>query len=178
MIIVGIDPGHNGGAVCLVDGVARHAWRWRRYGRKRPPSYVVSGEPGTRRLHCVIEGIVDLAETHRPHVIGIASVEGLFVHRDRTNGVLELAETTGKVLGVLEAYVDTIVRPLASEWRPRVLGLRGNVASDLAESTAVAALNAKRGIVEGWTANIPAELRRDPHVCEAACIARFAMVTA
>lgn len=187
MIVLGVDPGHDGAAVCLVDGRAKYAWRWRRYGRKKPPTYLVEhndprGAFPTRHgshmglVAARIARACDEEASGGPHLLHIA-VEGLFVGRNPA-GSIAGAETAGKMLGEFEMHVvRPILRPKASTWRPIVLGLPENASSDLSEATAIQALNLKRGIIDGWM-DLPKALRTDPHVCEAGAIARYAMITA
>ncbi len=51
-------------------------------------------------------------------------VEGLFVPRSRSNGVISLAESAVLVYGPLLDGAEPAYRPQASVWRPVVLGLR------------------------------------------------------
>ncbi len=50
-------------------------------------------------------------------------VEGLFVPRGRSNGVISLAEPAALVYGPLRDGAERVYRPRASVWRPVALGL-------------------------------------------------------
>ena len=135
---VGIDPGASAGAVVLLadSGAVGAVWSWRRLGRTQiragRHAWILGelwrgdllegievcsiGRIGRRVRRCLL--------AHGEPVI--LTAEGLF-GRGRTLNAL--AEATGKILGPLESLHlvsnDSSLgayRPLAVEWRPRVLG--------------------------------------------------------
>ena len=63
------------------------------------------------------------------------------------------------------------MRVVASAWRPLILGLPASVSSDVAEQTAIRVLSGRRPLISGL-----GELAKNPHVAEAAMIARFGWV--
>ena len=183
MIVVGIDPGHSGGAIAVQSGRVIAGLSWRRYGRKVPPTYIritwrrddgicdeFSGNP---LMHTVIDDfLIGIAMLGGPDAM---AVEGLFVPRHPSKGTITHAETTGRVLGSAERWCITIFRPKASEWRPMILGLRPNCSSDDAERAAMMALMPKRGILQGYR-DLPRGIRDSMHVAEAACLAKYALL--
>lgn len=194
--ILGVDPGADGGAV-LLDPTGRRAvvaWSWRQRKRRGAVVYV---------LEVVEGGASAAAPTPRDTVHGVArtlqraakaqpyalSLEGLFVPRPpnglvcrrgekrteaflgRSRHVITLAETTGQLLGPLASHAEAVWRPTAAVWRTDILGLPRNISSDAAERVAVAAME---GLIP-MVADL-GELSCDPHVAEAAAIARWGWV--
>ena len=170
-MILGIDPGAAGGAALLADLGGRWAliacWGWRRSTLRRVRGFRVSLEVGGVRavdaawrpsLYAVGQEIAALVPP------GVALVaEGLFVGRFGGRTALTLGEGCGALLGPVAARCGPPkARPLASSWRPAVLGCSGRTSSDAAEALAVARVGrmAARG-----------SLAADPHVAEAACLA-------
>ena len=100
----------------------------------------------------------------------VVVVEQLFVPRQASPATfLPLAEETGALVASLRPLGDgEVLRVLASQWRPAILGLRANVSSKAAEAAALAAC--RGGLVRG------AEEVADPHLAEAAMIARWGWV--
>lgn len=182
MIVLGIDPGHEGAAVLLVDGKVVYAWTWKRYGEKKPARYYLSigalesmvGAPplGATLTMGQIGGTIayacDFGSYHGQ--LDMLAVEGLFVGKDPP-AALTLAELAGKVMGPLEDAARHIHRPQARQWRPRVLGLPPTASSVLSVRTASLVLNVRRGLLPRWLA-LPDGMRYNEHLLEAGCIAR------
>lgn len=169
--MLGVDPGLTGGAV-LVRGSRAPvevlgAWYWR-------PS--VAGwrvtdwaglewqSPALHDVAVMIAGACDaLTDGWR------SCVEGLFVPRQRgPHGVLALAEATGELLGPLRG-LECVARPLASEWRPRVLGRcpRGAAAAEAYAVRCAPKIGSSLGV-----------LQARGHVAEALCIAYYGAIVA
>lgn len=194
MIVIGGDPGDDGGAVGTVDGVIRYAVVWKRYGTKRPPRYTVTdsthGGSGHFLEPFTMAEIGDLLVSWCATLPGVTggpldmyppitvAVEGLYVDMRWPDRSMALATSAGKLIGPLDDVAnERIMRPKAAVWRPAILGIPGNSSSKAAEAMALRVLNtAKRPFVEGWRELTPA-MRENPHLAEAVCIARFAHVT-
>ena len=184
-----IDPGLDGGAVLLSEdgqtAIAAYGWR------KADAGFTLRNANGLRMrakdLHDVAEIIS--TDTHGAYLL---VVEGLFVPRaprprpgqhwttrdrykaeQRYSGrlahLLTLAEVTGQLQGPLMGAAHRVERPLASTWRPDVLELPPNASSVASEQRAIWAMNVRKpALVKGLDA-----LAKDPHVCEAACMAVY-----
>lgn len=190
--VLGVDPGATGGAVLLdrTGTRALAAWRWRpSRSRKTSDLYlqtVVGGQllEGTSRA----DGIERVSGQHEvgqalarvallePYLL---CLEGLFVPRPRqgqptgkhlgqVRSVLTLAESTGELAGPLRQGATKVLRPTAAQWRHAVLGLHTRTSSDHAEEVALRAMRGRPPLVADL-----GELVGDPHVAEAACIARW-----
>lgn len=86
--------------------------------------------------------------------------------------VLKLAEAGALVAGPLLSGAVSVERPTAGKWRPAILGLPANASSDDAEALAIRMMTAaKPPLVAGL-----GDLARNPHVAEAACIAKWGHV--
>lgn len=174
---LGGDPGHEGAAT-LLAGDGRHVlgwWLWRPHVAREDGQgtyglwdWQASEWTELPSLHAVASVIAMDAEDLGGHGIVVA-MEGLFVPPYRPPaGVLSLAEATGELLGPLRGLGEgTPLRPLASTWRPSVLGLPRNAASEVAERAAV--VYAQRVLVG-------LEEAVNPHLAESACIARWGWV--
>ncbi|NRA03770.1 MAG: hypothetical protein HRU00_14320, partial [Myxococcales bacterium] len=159
--VLGIDPGKvEGGAVLLAaDGkTALAAWHWIERRRKAGNVYAVTAIRGIRAqsekatLANVGEDIAyDLYDTDEVRYPMCLVVEALFVPRlpksalagrmsrqevqtfmGKARSVHALAEAAALVYGPLTPYAAHLLRPLASAWRPLILGLPASVSSDVA----------------------------------------------
>lgn len=186
---IGIDPGRDGGAVVLApDGrTALAAYRWRRAKAVGfNVRHVRLGEPTPFvRLSCLSTIGAAIARELGGRECVLA-VEGLFVPRPakgkkadakyfgQVARVLTLGEYAGQVFGPVIPHAAVTFRPNAGEWRPAILGIPASSPSKFAEEHAITALTrARPPLVVGL-----GELAKDPHVAEAACIARFGWLKA
>ena len=196
--VLGIDPGKvEGGAVLLAaDGkTALAAWHWIERRRKAGNVYVVREQWGDDLDSCDVSTLHHIGEGLRRITTSESGafdlvVEALFVPRlpksalagrmsrqevqtfmGKARSVHALAEAAALVYGPLTPYGAHLVRPLASAWRPLILGLPASVSSDVAEQTAIRVLSGRRPLISGL-----GELAKNPHVAEAAMIARFGWV--
>jgi len=181
-----IDPGATGGAVYLdADGrTVLGAWHWVRRKRKAGTVYVlrsvVVGHElpvvGYEHLGSVGLAMFDATAGTWPVLL---VCEGLFIPRrkrgeqeakytGRVRSTLELAESAALVYGPNLTNASELLRPTAAVWRPAVLGLPANASSDLAERMAIQ--------LAGATMTGLGELGSDPHVAEAAAMARWGWV--
>ena len=184
--ILAIDPGADGGAVLLAaDGrTAIDAWAWDRR---------VTGGIHTWRLWrpegppLQISSIHEIALQLARAAEGIGTpwqlcVEGLFAWSEQLNGIIELAEATGELLGPLAARASVVHRPRAVTWRAAVLPKGWGRTSEEAEHAArIVARSTVRGLGRFVEYEFDADGREVPlwpHVCEAACMARFGWVAA
>lgn len=145
--VLAVDPGANGGAA-LVDGERVLAWwAWTRLERKggevwRLRYQVPWASWGAGELNFLNLG--DVARTIREQLDlePALVVEGLFVPRAAQGINIQshtaLAESAGWLMGGLGLGVP-VARPLASVWRPAVLGLRPSTPADQAEAFAIKA---------------------------------------
>ena len=197
--VIGIDPGKLEGAACLLaaNGTeALAAWHWKLRKRKGGDVYEVAIQRGVVEdwdtqldLHRVGRRIRDDIG-YVPCSVYALACEGLFVPRlpaaatrraltakeihvfmGKARRVHALAEAAALVYGSCLPSASTVYRPLASEWRPLVLGLAANVSSDIAEATAIRMLSGRSPVVTGL-----GELAKNPHVAEATFIARAGWV--
>jgi hypothetical protein len=172
-----IDPGRDGAAVLLAPDGRRAVLAWAWYQRKQAGAHVYDVEmvgpwEGLQERRCrslpsVGRELLHGALEHGPFLL---VVEGLFVPTYRApEGALVLAEEAALVYSALIEEALSIERPLASEWRGEILGLGGNTSSAVAERAAIRACTQIRPLlVEGL-----GELATQPHVAEAACMARW-----
>ncbi len=184
-----IDPGATGGAVYLdADGrTVLGAWHWVRRKRKAGTVYVlrsvVVGHElpvvGYEHLGSVGLAMFDATAGTWPVLL---VCEGLFLprppagatkavmdrHMGQCRSVLTLAESAALVYGPNLTNASELLRPTAATWRPAVLGLPANASSDLAERMAIQ--------LAGATMTGLGELGSDPHVAEAAAMARWGWV--
>ncbi|MCK5090504.1 MAG: hypothetical protein KAQ88_11050 [Hyphomicrobiaceae bacterium] len=187
--IVGIDPGRDGGAVVLApDG--RHvvaAYRWRHSVRGWfNLRTIAANQPGPTVR---VGSLGDVGAAIERRIAGrdvVLCVEGLFVPRPdkgkkpgakylgQVARVVTLGEYAGQVFGPAARHASVTFRPSAGQWRPLVLGIPASSPSKFAEEHAITALTrARPPLVVGL-----GELAKDPHVAEAACIARFGWLKA
>ena len=108
-----------------------------------------------------------IASEASPHGRWRVVLEGLFVpSASRASRILTLAESAGEVLGPLRGD-GVIARPLASEWRGKVLRL-GATSADAAEEYAIRCVPV---VGRGMGA-----LASNGHAAEALCLAYFGTV--
>ena len=168
---LGVDPGRRAGAVVVLDQVSRGVIRvefsaaWRVLERKAGPVWRVDGsgwfsEAGS--LSVALRAIRS-AMGPRPRVRAIEGIVPYGPGGKKSYGVL--CESAGVALGVF----GPARRPVARDWRSKVLGRRsGNKASLDA---------AARSWCEGYRIldQVPEVLREVEHVHAAACIAAWAI---
>ena len=144
MLYLGVDPGRvNGAAVAIgrLDGRWRVVWQ-RAWSKARPVDFAGL---------CLPEGVV------------AAAVEGVFVGPARQQSV-GIAESAGQWCAMLAmAYACPVARPVASQWRPAVLGLGAAARASQADKRARQVVGL---VIEG-------ELD-GPHAVDAACLALYA----
>ena len=195
--VLGIDPGHDGGAVLLASDGCRSlaAWSWQRRKRKSGDVYLLTPTSGREwevgSLHYLASHISGACSTaidyeaarvsDREEIYDLA-VEGLFVWPGRTGGIIELAEAVGEIIGPLRPRALSLSRCAPSEWRSAILPRGWGRSSDEAER---AARQVAASTVRGLGPFVEYEIDGDgrevpiwPHVCEAVCIARWGWVTA
>lgn len=191
---LGVDPGLDGGAVLLGPDGRRviDVWAWQQIGESKTRWNYWRGELGPWELPSLFEIGADIARIcegtgHPWQVYG----EGLFAWQGRLEVVVPLAEATGELLGPLRVSAAQVVRPLARDWRPVVLGGHAYQSSDLAEENAwhrcaVGRPRLVEGLERGpWLERKTVkrkgheiEVPAWPHVLEAACLARFGWLEA
>jgi hypothetical protein len=163
--VIGVDPGHNGGAVLLSGGDVR-AWRWSdRRDRKRAPGYDLRDQTGEEQRGLSLYEIgraLALAAGAPGYRLG---VEGLFAGRNGAASI-ELAEATGRLLAGVEPGAAAVLRPPWTTWARAIV--RGS-ATTAALNAARPAWLAGRGIALGALAD-------DDHVLDAACIAGWTLI--
>lgn len=174
--VIGVDPGADGGAV-LLDGagqyVAAVGWHKLEAAKKRGGrvTWEVSGHRTAGSLFVVGE-MVRHTLLVKPALTGWSLiVEQLFANRKNPNSTITLGESAALVYGhLLAPYTDAPWRVLAATWRPRILGLGPSTTADAAESIAL-----HYAPLMPWAKGLRAEEHGAgfPHVCEAACIARW-----
>jgi len=186
--IVGIDPGRDGGAVILApDG--RHvmaAFRWRHSASNWFNLRSVAANVAGPAVRVSSLGEVGAAIARRVPAGCVLVVEGLFVPRvpkgrkpdakylGQVARIVTLGEYAGQVFGPASCRAVMTLRPTAGEWRATILGIPANSPSKFAEAHAIQALTkARPPLVVGL-----GDLATDPHVAEAACIARWGWLKA
>jgi len=190
--VLGVDPGHDGAAVLLAADGRRSlaAWSWQRRKRKSGEVYLLTstggGELEIGSLHSISEHIssacstaIDLEaarDSDQEEIYDLA-VEGLFVWPGRTGGIIELAEAVGEIIGPLRDRALSLSRCAPSQWRAATLPKGWGRSSEEAER---AARQVAASTVRGLGLFVGLGLDKDgrevpiwPHVCEAACIARW-----
>lgn len=165
-VILGVDPGHDGGAVLLrADGSAL-AWRWfDRRNRKKAAGYDLRSDRGEEQRGLSLYDVGRALALAAGGTGYRAGVEGLYAGRNGATAI-ELAEATGRLLAGLEPGASAILRPPWTTWARAVV--RG--------SATTAALNAAR---PAWLAGrgiTLAGLSDDDHVLDAACIAGWTAI--
>lgn len=182
-MILAVDPGsHSGGAALVTPSLEVVAWwSWVQLKRKGHVVYRLRGSSSPQEpseyadLHQVGQAVADAMSG--PYVL---VVEGLFVSRaskKALQSVLPLAESAGLVMGpLLELAQGDVLRPLAQpQWRRVVLGLPQSTNDKAAEAYAVE--HARRAF--GWATPPPtATYAEEGAVCEAACMAQWALLEA
>lgn len=174
-----IDPGHDGAAVLYDGRRALGRWAWKEVQRDNQPAwwFDVGGHGAAEpNLHCVGEALLEQVQNIVGEGLGAyrLAVEGLFLNPKEAYpgggaSLQELAWSAALVAGPLLVGAEgEVYRPLASQWRPRILGVPGNASADAA---AKAALRLVPTLVPGLGV-----LAGNEHVCEAAAIARWAWV--
>lgn len=186
--VLGIDPGHDGGAVLLAsDGRTIHtAWGWRRLTDRY--SVTELSAPGvpvehyySPSLHALSSRIAAAVASRQ--VPWVLAIEGLFIWPGRViDGIVELIEATGELKGPLADCASRVERPQASTWRAAVLPRGWGRASAESERAALSVCRSTmRELAEFSMSEQDAERREVPlwpHVVEAACIARWGWVEA
>lgn len=200
--VVAIDPGHTGACVVLHENgrLGLLAFGWKKRQRKYGRVYVLTDSTGNKQTLESLHEVGQCIAVALRHVLDyLLVVEGLFVPRPspraaadlarprrqqrrdgpgakylgQVSSVFRLAEAGALVTGpLLSRAVGDVERPLASKWRPAILGLPANCSSDESEALAIRMVTeARPPLVSGL-----GELGRNPHVAEAACQARFGHV--
>lgn len=172
MPTIGIDPGHTGGA-CLLGDAGRPVacWAWRPLARKSGRVYRLDEAHGPSQEASTIAGVgsllnVAVGELTHGETLHLA-VEGQYVDRRRLGTVpttLELARVAGWLSAGLVQRAASVVHPLASQWRPAVLGLSAYATSEASE----------RAALLRWRTLWSGDLADNPHVAEAAAQASWA----
>lgn len=172
MPTIGVDPGYRGGAVLLGDaGRPVAAWAWHRLKRKSGDVYRLDEANGPTLETPTIAGVgalLDLAVSEITREPLHLAVEGQYVDRRRLGTVpttLELARVAGWLSAGLMQRAVSVVHPLASQWRPAVLGVSAYATSRAAEAKALLR----------WRTLWRGDLADDPHVAEAACVGAWAV---
>jgi hypothetical protein len=116
--VLGIDPGNEGGAALVVDGVLTDWCCWR---ARKGAGFAVWRSNGEKTQAPHFAAIV--SEHLRWLVPAVVAVERLHLQRGRS-GILTLAEGTGELIGALRYYSPTvqIVRPSPDQWARLVGG--------------------------------------------------------
>lgn len=190
--VLGIDPGHDGGAVLLGEGrVALAVLAWRRLHRKSGDVYATMNLDGDEQaepsLHGVAQRIsaelagarVSFRDERYAYDLSAPwyhlAVEGLFARPGLAlHGICSLAEATGEVTGPLRQAAISEVRPKASEWRSAVLARGWGRTSEEAERAALRLCQARLPTLGLFlSSRLKDGLVQPlwPHVCEAAAIA-------
>lgn len=173
MPTIGVDPGHQGGAVLLGDaGRPVAAWAWKPLERKSGRIYRLdeANGPSIETDHIAgVGALLNLAVCEITHGEPLhLAVEGLFVpYYDlrRSASALELARAVGWLTAGLVQRAASYVEVKASAWRPAVLGCRRNEKSEEAE---------RRALVR-WRTRWEGPLGDDAHVAEADAIGSWAV---
>lgn len=196
--VIGIDPGYHDGAAVALDGRGRllAALSWHRLERAGGAVYRTTRLGGDEEED---DSLYEVGHRFRGEIIAVLGkrpdiapalaydlsapwyrlvVEGLFAWAKQLNGLVELAEATGEVMGPLRnGAIGEVPRPKAATWRASVLPKRWGRSSEEAER---AALLVCRTLYPSLGAFLNATPDGDgrlvptwPHVCEAACIARW-----
>ena len=146
------------------------AWSWRSIQRKRVECWELTTIRAGQReavilpdLHAAGEWIRQQAGRVVPDRGAALVVEGLF---GRGPTLERLSWYAGLVSGpLLGLAAGPVARPLASQWRREVLGIKGGTTAEVCEARAVAwAAEHVRGL---------GELGDVGHACEAACMAAW-----
>jgi hypothetical protein len=192
--VLGVDPGHEGGAVLLVGSRVAAALAWRRLSRKSGDVYATTSLDGDEQTEPSLHGVsmrilselagARVAARAERHAFDLSApwyhlvVEGLFARPGLAlHGVTSLAEATGEVTGPLRSAAISVERPKASEWRAAVLPKRWGTKSEDAERAAMVLCRALHPSLGDFLVGEPGPGGRPspcwPHVVEAACIARW-----
>lgn len=185
---LGTDPGSDSGAAVLLEGERRVLawWTWQLMDRKGGDVYRVTEVGRLPNVHVVELGRMwEIAARIREQMTGSICafcLEGLFVARVRRprklrpgekkkrqvnpQSVIPLAESAGEFIGGLRKTPD--YRPLATEWRPLVLGR--DCPKDGKEAEAYAVKMA--GVLFDWPKGKPPTKAERGALAEGACIAR------
>lgn len=173
MPTIAVDPGHSGGAVLLGDaGRPVAAWAWHKLKRKSGDVYRLeeaNAPSAEARTIADVGALLCLAVCELTHGETLhLAVEGQYVDRRRLGTVpttLELARVSGWLTAGLAQRAVDVVTPLASQWRPAVLGISAYATSEASE----------RAALLRWRTLWRGELEDNPHVGEAAGIGAWAM---
>ena len=151
---LGVDPGHDGGAVLMLDGrLIVGAWSWRRRSRKAGKLYEVRWVQDDPAAWAILGEYPRLGDAMRA-ILGAAVdepydlvVEGLLPHfKSSKLSLISLGEATGCQVGVFTRGAARLWRPPAGEWRRRV-GLGTGKAWD--EARAVREATERWGLFDG-----------------------------
>lgn len=169
ILLLGVDPGQHG-AAALIEWPSRRLlmrWSWTpvaaglrvRVGDGPPRARMedtlrvedsMHDAAGAMRLD-VLDGVPGAVVDPRRVVV---SVEGLFAH---AGPAMTLAEWAGETMGPLRCLTDEpIRRPMAREWRPRILGISARTTAARAEAAAIRWATAA-GYLEGMDGATKAE---------------------
>jgi hypothetical protein len=173
MPTLGLDPGKQGGAVLLGDaGRPVACWAWHPLKRKSGDVFRLTEAHGPSLESPTIAGVgsllnVAVCELTHGETLHLA-VEGQYVDRRRLGTVpttLELARVAGWLSAGLVQRAASVAYPLASQWRPAVLGLSAYATSEASE----------RAALLRWRTLWRGDLADDPHVAEACAIGAWAV---
>lgn len=175
---LGVDPGHTGGAVLLEpSGLdVRMVTAWRRTRRKGHPYIVTQRFRASGGRWVQMDHVVSHLGAVGRVLAGVLTAdgaalccEGISLHRKAAPATaIELGRTVGLLTAPLLDRVSAVLdEPLASQWRPAILGLPGNASSDDSEKAARSLIVAQR--IEARFGL----LLDDGHVAEAFAIARW-----
>jgi len=142
--VLGLDPGSRDGAAVVVrNGVAIRWWTWR-YLRAKGGRYAVTrGQmSGVDKfdlptMHDVGRSIASGGPFHHAVIEGLYTPPANGRRRVNPQSVIPLAEACGEVMGPIKGVtLGDLYRPLASEWRRKVLRL-GRATAAQAEQRAI-----------------------------------------
>lgn len=170
---LGVDPGAHSGAAVLLAADGRRVlrwWSWIRVVRGLRLRTVEDGQPSV----AVLEDHLALADAFAlamPRSC-LLSVEGLFWKSDRPE-LHALFETTGALRIRLErASKGAAFRPLASAWRPEILGIPATLSAEKAEAAAIRLARSR------WQWERPGPLAAGAGPVEVGAIAESAAIAA
>lgn len=182
-LTLGIDPGSRDGAAVVLssDGRRMMDWvAWWTLRRKSGRVVVVDGFARPRQVSAcplaVPRELRRMADAHGAMHVVVEELMMISGGRMQPRTLVPLAEAAGQAIGAVAARAVSMRRVLATEWRPTVLGLPRRYDARRAEE---AAMDRVPRVVESGHWEDIAQLPRRAHgaVCEAACIARWGVVT-
>lgn len=178
---LGADPGHNSGAAVLLEGQRLATWvAWWRSSGGKPYRVWVPWRMAEQQVDGPLSAVLARWEReslrHWTVVGAPCAVEGLY--QGASHHMVYLAESAGRLCQMLEVATSTRAhRPLASEWRPRILGGSPREKAYEAEARAVQLAPLR---VEGLADALervpctPKDWRARGALAEACCIALWA----